>query len=106
MRAIHEKREREALLRVEALETNALGNLDRFRARDRHWTRTASGAGRGSAPAVVKAAPRADLAKVFLMGHSRGGEGVNRAAMDSLTPPPAAQVPVLGNGAPKLNSYI
>ena len=50
-----------------------------------------AGAGRGRAPAVVKAAPRADLSKVFLMGHSRGGEGVNRAAMDSLTPPPAAQ---------------
>ncbi|MFI5896607.1 hypothetical protein ACIA5D_41560 [Actinoplanes sp. NPDC051513] len=25
------------------------------------------------------------------MGHSRGGEGVSRAAMDTLTPPPAAQ---------------
>jgi hypothetical protein len=31
------------------------------------------------------------MSKVFLMGHSRGGEGVNRAALDSLTPPPAAQ---------------
>ncbi|AGZ45963.1 hypothetical protein AFR_38545 [Actinoplanes friuliensis DSM 7358] len=50
-----------------------------------------AGAGRSSAPAIVKNAPRADLSKVFLMGHSRGGEGVSRAAMDSLTPPPAAQ---------------
>jgi hypothetical protein len=49
-----------------------------------------AGAGRANAPAVVKSAPRADLSKVFLMGHSRGGEGVSRAAMDSLTPPPAA----------------
>ena len=45
MRAIHDEREREALLRVEALETNALWNLDRFRAPDRHWTRTATAAG-------------------------------------------------------------
>ncbi|RSM67858.1 hypothetical protein DMB66_14880 [Actinoplanes sp. ATCC 53533] len=50
-----------------------------------------AGAGRANAPAIVKSAPRADLSKVFLMGHSRGGEGVSRAAMDSLTPPPAAQ---------------
>ncbi|MFI6097217.1 alpha/beta hydrolase family protein [Lentzea sp. NPDC051213] len=44
-------------------------------------------AGRGSAPAVVKTAP-ADMSKVLLVGHSRGGEGVNRAATDSLSPPP------------------
>jgi hypothetical protein len=50
-----------------------------------------AGAGRASAPVIVKSAPRADMSKVFLMGHSRGGEGVSRAAMDSLTPPPAAQ---------------
>ena len=50
-----------------------------------------SGSGRGNAPAIVRAAPRADLSKVFLMGHSRGGEGVSRAALDSLTPPPAAR---------------
>ena len=46
---------------------------------------------RSKAPAIVRAAPPADLSKVFLMGHSRGGEGVSRAAMDTLTPPPAAQ---------------
>ncbi|MFF6987587.1 hypothetical protein [Streptomyces sp. NPDC010273] len=44
-----------------------------------------------TAPAVVRNAPRADLSRVLLVGHSRGGEGVNRAAMDSLYPPPAAQ---------------
>ncbi|MEV6242358.1 hypothetical protein [Lentzea sp. NPDC051838] len=44
-------------------------------------------AGRGDAPAIVKSAP-ADLSKVLLVGHSRGGEGVNRAATDSLNPPP------------------
>lgn len=44
-----------------------------------------------TAPAVVREAPRADLSRVLLMGHSRGGEGVNRAAMDSLYPPPADQ---------------
>jgi hypothetical protein len=50
-----------------------------------------AGAQRSTAPAVVKSAPVADLSKVLLMGHSRGGEGVNRAATDSLTAPPAAQ---------------
>ncbi|MFI7078485.1 hypothetical protein ACIBO1_14455 [Micromonospora sp. NPDC049903] len=49
-----------------------------------------AGAGRATAPDIVRAAPRADLSRVLLVGHSRGGEGVNRAAMDSLTPPPAA----------------
>ncbi|KUL33008.1 alpha/beta hydrolase family protein [Actinoplanes awajinensis] len=55
-----------------------------------HWADWA-GSGRRNAPAIVRKAPRADLSKVFLMGHSRGGEGVSRAALDSLTPPPAAQ---------------
>ncbi|KMS77130.1 hypothetical protein ACM01_00345 [Streptomyces viridochromogenes] len=45
----------------------------------------------GTAPAAVREAPRADLSRVLLVGHSRGGEGVNRAAMDSLYPPPAPQ---------------
>ncbi|KOX23550.1 hypothetical protein ADK67_20935 [Saccharothrix sp. NRRL B-16348] len=45
-----------------------------------------AGAGRGSAPEVVRAAPVADLGNVLLVGHSRGGEGVNRAAVDSLSP--------------------
>ncbi|RSM75338.1 hypothetical protein DMH04_38285 [Kibdelosporangium aridum] len=62
-----------------------------------HLTRWAdwAGAGRGSAPDIVKAVPVADLSNVFLMGHSRGGEGVNRAAMDSLNPPPGDTLPTL-----------
>ncbi|MEU9450116.1 hypothetical protein [Streptomyces sp. NPDC048277] len=43
------------------------------------------------APGIVREAPRADLSRVLLIGHSRGGEGVNRAALDSLYPPPADQ---------------
>ncbi len=46
---------------------------------------------RSLAPAVVRAAAKADLSRVLLVGHSRGGEGVNRAAMDSLYPPQAAE---------------
>jgi hypothetical protein len=47
--------------------------------------------GRAGAPDIVRAAPPADLNQVLLVGHSRGGEGVNRAAIDSLNPPPAAE---------------
>ncbi|MFH8811795.1 hypothetical protein ACH4GZ_32105 [Streptomyces hygroscopicus] len=54
-----------------------------------HWADWA--AHRSSAPAVVREAAKADLSRVLLVGHSRGGEGVNRAAMDSLYPPPAAE---------------
>ncbi|WP_372482494.1 alpha/beta hydrolase [Streptomyces bambusae] len=46
---------------------------------------------RSGAPAAVRATAPADLSRVMLVGHSRGGEGVNRAAMDSLDKPPAAQ---------------
>ncbi len=46
---------------------------------------------RASAPAAVRRTAPADLSRVLLVGHSRGGEGVNRAALDSLNPPPAAQ---------------
>ncbi|MGW8768399.1 hypothetical protein ACWGN5_38655 [Streptomyces sp. NPDC055815] len=46
---------------------------------------------RASAPAAVRKTAPADLSRVLLVGHSRGGEGVNRAALDSLNPPPAAQ---------------
>jgi hypothetical protein len=55
-----------------------------------HWADWA-GAQRASAPPIVQTAPPADLTRVLLMGHSRGGEGVNRAAIDSLAAPPAAQ---------------
>ncbi|XMN05788.1 hypothetical protein ACK8N7_06965 [Streptomyces griseobrunneus] len=44
-----------------------------------------------SAPAAVGKGPKTDLSRVLLVGHSRGGEGVNRAVMDSLYKPPAAQ---------------
>ncbi|MEV6112783.1 hypothetical protein AB0L59_09690 [Streptomyces sp. NPDC052109] len=44
-----------------------------------------------TAPSVVRRSPRADLSRVLLVGHSRGGEGVNRAALDSLYPAPADQ---------------
>ena len=54
-----------------------------------HWADW-SGAGRAGAPAVVRSVARADLAQVLLIGHSRGGDGVNRAAIDSLNPPPSA----------------
>ncbi len=50
-----------------------------------------AGTGRPSAPAVVQAAPVPNMTRVMLVGHSRGGEGVNRAAIDSLTPPPPGQ---------------
>ncbi|GHE46043.1 hypothetical protein GCM10018785_14690 [Streptomyces longispororuber] len=44
------------------------------------------------APAAVRdSAAAADLSRVLLVGHSRGGEGVNRAALDSRYAPPADQ---------------
>ena len=49
------------------------------------WSRSA--ASHALAPTAVRAAPRADLDRVLLVGHSRGGEGVNRAALDSTTGP-------------------
>ncbi|MFE0172116.1 alpha/beta hydrolase family protein [Streptomyces sp. NPDC059002] len=50
------------------------------------WAKNRSGA-----PAAVRAVAPADLDRVLLVGHSRGGEGVNRAALDSLYRPPADQ---------------
>ncbi|MEJ3749213.1 hypothetical protein WEI85_38865 [Actinomycetes bacterium KLBMP 9797] len=50
-----------------------------------------AGTGRPSAPAIVQSAPVPDMTRTLLVGHSRGGEGVSRAALDSLTPPPAGQ---------------
>ncbi|TCO65263.1 alpha/beta hydrolase family protein [Actinocrispum wychmicini] len=58
-----------------------------------HWADWAE-AGRASAPAAVRQAPVADMSNVLLVGHSRGGEGVNRAAMDSLFRPPGDTSPV------------
>ncbi|MFE6780399.1 hypothetical protein [Streptomyces sp. NPDC057702] len=57
-----------------------------------HLARWADWAGRPKGtPAAVRAVAPADLSRVLLVGHSRGGEGVNRAAMDSLVRPPAAR---------------
>jgi dienelactone hydrolase len=47
------------------------------------WSRTT--AALASAPDAVRRGPLADLDRVLLVGHSRGGEGVNRAALDSTT---------------------
>ncbi|MVO88270.1 hypothetical protein GPA10_26785 [Streptomyces sp. p1417] len=52
-------------------------------------------AGQGAPPAAVRATAPVDTSRVLLVGHSRGGEGVDRAALDSLSPPPADQ-----DGAP------
>ncbi|MEU6227293.1 hypothetical protein [Streptomyces sp. NPDC047042] len=54
-----------------------------------HWADWA--ADPSKAPEVVRRSPRADLDRVLLVGHSRGGEGADRAALDSLTPPPVDQ---------------
>jgi hypothetical protein len=53
------------------------------------WAGWAAAITRSGAPAVVRQSPRVDMSRVLLVGHSRGGEGVNRAAIDSLSPPPA-----------------
>ncbi|MCT4351621.1 hypothetical protein M5362_00550 [Streptomyces sp. Je 1-79] len=55
-------------------------------ARWAEWSENPAGA-----PSAVRAASPADLSRVLLVGHSRGGEGVNRAALDSLHRPPADQ---------------
>ena len=47
-----------------------------------HLTRWAD---RGGVPAFAR---NVDLSKVLLVGHSRGGEGVNQATLDTLNPPP------------------
>ncbi|MDQ1295142.1 MAG: hypothetical protein QG608_3027 [Actinomycetota bacterium] len=44
---------------------------------------SASDAAWAQAPSAVRAGPRPDLSHVLLVGHSRGGEGVNHAALDS-----------------------
>ncbi|SNX65762.1 hypothetical protein SAMN06272735_7602 [Streptomyces sp. TLI_55] len=54
-----------------------------------HWADWA--ARPDTAPTAVRQGAKADLSRVLLVGHSRGGEGVNRAAMDSLYPAPANQ---------------
>jgi hypothetical protein len=46
-----------------------------------------NGIGRATAPAIVRAAGNADLDRTLLVGHSRGGEAVNRVATVSATEP-------------------
>ncbi|MGN9909985.1 hypothetical protein ACTMTJ_20765 [Phytohabitans sp. LJ34] len=60
-----------------------------------HLGRWASwaGAARSGAPAVVRQSPPVDMSRVLLVGHSRGGEGVNRAVIDSLSPRSTAGYP-------------
>ncbi|MGV9314012.1 hypothetical protein ACWDR0_17810 [Streptomyces sp. NPDC003691] len=58
-------------------------------ARWAEWSR--GGTPSATAPDAVRRAAPADLSRVLLVGHSRGGEGVNRAALDSLHRPPAAE---------------
>ncbi len=54
------------------------------------WARWVSSSARwAAAPAAVRSGPRPDLDRVLLVGHSRGGEGVNRAALDSAVDPKA-----------------
>jgi len=50
------------------------------------WARWSTRAGRRTAPAALQALPAADLRSVVLVGHSRGGEGANRVALDSTVP--------------------
>ncbi|MFN8075705.1 MAG: hypothetical protein U0Q15_09820 [Kineosporiaceae bacterium] len=54
---------------------------------------SASDAAWATAPEGVRAGPRPDLSRVLLVGHSRGGEGVNRAALDSAVPTDGHPVP-------------
>jgi hypothetical protein len=42
-----------------------------------------AGPGRGSAPEIVRSSPAPDLGRLLLVGHSRGGEAVNRVATTS-----------------------
>ncbi|MFB6849832.1 hypothetical protein ACFCXS_33905 [Streptomyces sp. NPDC056373] len=79
-------------INAQDLETEDAGAQARSSLVRQHLARWADWAARrSSAPAVVRKAPKADLSRVLLVGHSRGGEGVNRAALDSLYPPPAAE---------------
>lgn len=50
----------------------------------RLWTGW-SGTARAGAPAAVRAVPPADVGRVLLVGHSRGGMGANRASLDAVT---------------------
>ncbi|WP_198950240.1 hypothetical protein, partial [Kineosporia sp. A_224] len=68
----------------------ALARSELVRAHLARWASwAASDAAWASAPDVVRAGPRPNLSKVLLVGHSRGGEGVNRAAVDSALDPAA-----------------
>lgn len=49
------------------------------------------GGAQARVPAEMRTVSKADLSRVLLVGHSRGGEGANRAALDSISPPPSDQ---------------
>ncbi len=56
----------------------------------RLWSQwSANDSAHAAAPSAVSQVALADAGQVLLVGHSRGGEGVNRAALDSLTSPGA-----------------
>lgn len=62
----------------------AAGRADLVSAHLAAWSRWS--AGDADAPAIVREVAPADMAQVMLVGHSRGGEGINRAALDAQTP--------------------
>lgn len=68
----------------------AIARSELVRAHLSRWAAWAASDGAwASAPPAVRAGPRPDLSRVLLIGHSRGGEGVNHAALDSSVDPSA-----------------
>lgn len=65
------------------------------------WAEWNNDLNRPAAPVIIRSMPKADLSNVLLVGHSRGGEGVNRATVDSWSPPPPSlDHPLLAGIAP------
>jgi hypothetical protein len=73
---------------AERFDNGAEGRSQLVRAHLSHWADWARGdAAWASAPPAVRSGPRPNLGKVLLVGHSRGGSGVNQAALDTVTGP-------------------